>query len=187
MKFCSQCGRPVTLAVPDDDNMARHVCNSCHTIHYQNPKIITGCVAEWQGKILLCKRAIEPRYGKWTLPAGFMECGETVQAGAVRETREEAQADVVDTSLYALYNIPHISHVYILFRGTVKQGLAAPGTESLETGFFGEAEIPWDELAFPINREIIQLYFKEHKQNQFSVHMGDIYRDADNKIQIRRA
>ncbi|HEV8517020.1 MAG TPA: NUDIX hydrolase, partial [Burkholderiales bacterium] len=115
MKFCSQCGAPVELRIPQGDTLPRHVCGACQTIHYQNPRMIVGCIPEWQDKILLCKRGIEPRYGLWTVPAGFMENGETTYQGALRETLEEANANVEIGPLYSLYNIPHINQVYILF------------------------------------------------------------------------
>ena len=116
MKFCSQCSAPVALRIPDGDALPRHVCTACGTIHYQNPKMVVGCIPEWEDKVLLCRRAIEPRRGMWTVPAGFMENGETTFQGAIRETLEEANARVEVDSLYALYNIPHISQVYLLFR-----------------------------------------------------------------------
>ena len=116
VKFCSQCGAPVELRIPEGDTLPRFVCGACQTIHYQNPRMIVGCIPEWEDKILLCRRAIEPRHGLWTVPAGFMENGETTFQGAARETLEEANARVEVGQLYALYNIPHINQVYILFR-----------------------------------------------------------------------
>ena len=186
MKYCSKCGATVTLKIPKGEHELRHVCDVCHTIHYINPKIITGCLAEWQGKVLLCKRAIEPRLGKWTIPAGFMECGETIMEGAARETHEEALAVVENMQLFAVYNITHISHVNTMFRGTVKEGRAAPGDESLEVGFFSEEEIPWDELAFPVTTEMLQRYFEDRRTGSFSLHMADVYRDESNIIHITR-
>jgi ADP-ribose pyrophosphatase YjhB (NUDIX family) len=124
MKFCSNCGHAVTLKVPPGDTVPRHVCDSCDTIHYLNPRMVVGCIVEWDNRILLCKRAIGPRYGYWTVPAGFMENGETTQAGAARETLEEANARVEVGPLYALYNIPHINQVYMLFRARLLPGKA---------------------------------------------------------------
>ena len=109
MKYCSQCGASVELKIPEGDTLPRYICGNCATIHYSNPKIVAGCIAEWDERILLCKRAIEPRYGLWTLPAGFMENNETVAQAAMRETLEEANARVDTIEMYALYNIPHIS------------------------------------------------------------------------------
>ena len=116
MKFCSNCALPVVQRVPPGDNLPRWVCDACGEIHYQNPKLVVGAIPEWEGRLLLCRRAIEPRYGLWTVPAGFMENGETTFEGAMRETLEEANARVEIGPLYALYNIPHINQVYILFR-----------------------------------------------------------------------
>ena len=137
--------------MPEGDNRERAVCSACDTIHYQNPKIVAGALPVWEDRILLCKRAIEPRYGTWTLPAGFMENGETVEQGARRETHEEARAELQELSLYTMLSIPHISQVYIMFRGQLMaEDAFSPGDESLETTLFAEHEIPWDEIAFPV-------------------------------------
>ena len=117
MKFCSHCGNPVSQKVPEGDNRLRHVCDHCQTIHYQNPRIVAGCLPVWGRRVLLCRRAIHPRYGFWTLPAGFMENGETVEQAARRETYEEACARVGELQLYTLFDLPHINQVYMLFRG----------------------------------------------------------------------
>lgn len=176
MRYCSQCGSGVTFTVPEGDNMPRHVCVECGTIHYQNPKIVVGCLPEWEDKLLLCKRAIEPRYGLWTLPAGFMENGETVQEGAARETLEEAEAQVEVGALYALFNLPHINQVYMLFRARLLAPDFGPGTESLETQLMCESEIPWDEIAFPVIHESLQLYFRDRATGQFPLRTGSIRR-----------
>jgi ADP-ribose pyrophosphatase YjhB (NUDIX family) len=179
MNFCSQCGSPVSFRVPPGDNLPRYVCDSCNTIHYQNPRIIAGCIAEWQDQILLCRRAIEPRHGFWTLPAGFMENGETVHQGAAREANEEANAIITEMSLFCSFSIPHISQVYMMFRGRLHQGEASPGEESLEVALFDEADIPWDELAFPVIQETLKLYYDDRRNGRFIVHSGDIIRDRD--------
>ena len=150
MKFCSQCGSEVELRIPAGDTLPRFVCPVCHTIHYQNPKMVVGCIPEWEGRILLCRRAIAPREGKWTLPAGFMENNETLAQGAARETLEEANARVEIRELYAVYNLPHISQVYLLFRAKLLDLDFSPGIESLEVKLFEEHEIPWDEMAFRV-------------------------------------
>lgn len=186
MKFCSACGASVIIRIPPGDNMPRHVCDSCDTIHYHNPKVVNGCVAEWQDKILLCKRAIEPRYGLWTLPAGFMENGETTWEGAARETYEEACASVTDLKLYGVFNLPHINQVYIMFRGNIADGIAKAGAESLDVGFYEEADIPWDELAFPVVKETLKLYLEDRKRGEFSTKLGDIIRHADQSLEIIR-
>ncbi len=161
MKYCSQCGSEVNLSIPDGDDRHRHVCDDCDTIHYSNPKIIAGCVPVFEDKILLCKRAIEPRYGKWTLPAGFMENLESVEEGAIRETWEEARAEVTIDSLYTVFSLPEISQVYMLFRGHLKEPVFASGPESLDVGLFSEDEIPWDELAFPVVKKTLKHFFSD--------------------------
>jgi len=186
MKYCSACGALVALTIPEGDSLPRYVCTSCGAIHYQNPKIITGCIATWNEKILLCRRAIEPRRGLWTMPAGFMENNETAQYGAARETMEEAQAQVSDLKLFGVFNIPHISQVYLMFTGHVLDGYSAPGSESLETNWFDETEIPWQQLAFPVVYESLQLYFKDKNNHHETVHFGDIIRDKDNEVTINR-
>jgi len=174
MKFCSNCGAPVALKIPAGDSLPRHVCGACGTIHYQNPKMVVGCIVEWEDRILLCKRAIEPRYGLWTVPAGFMENGETTYQGAVRETLEEANARIEIGPLYALYNIPHISQVYILFRAQLLDLDFSPGIESLEVRLFEEQDIPWDELAFRPVRFTLQNYFADRKAGNFQFRLGDL-------------
>ena len=186
MKYCCECASPVILKIPEGDTLPRYVCENCHTIHYQNPKVITGCIAVWEEKILLCRRAIEPRYGKWTLPAGFMENKETTQQGAARETLEEAQAVVSDLQLFGVFNIPHISQIYVMFRANVTDGHFGPSHESLETQLFTRENIPWNELAFPVVHECLELYFADKKNHHFTVHFGDIIRDKQNKVMISR-
>lgn len=174
MKFCSQCGAAVALRVPEGDSLPRHVCTACATIHYQNPKMVVGSIPEWQGKILLCRRAIEPRRGLWTVPAGFMENGETTFQGALRETLEEANARVEIDSLYALYNIPHINQVYLLFRARLLDLDFSPGAETLETKLFDEHEIPWEEIAFATVRHTLTRYYADRKSGSYPFHMGTI-------------
>ncbi len=186
MKFCTQCGASVTLRIPERDNLPRYVCEACAFIHYQNPKIVAGCLPEWEGKILLCRRAIEPRYGLWTLPAGFMENGESTVQAAAREALEEANAVVDDLALYGMYSLTHISQVYLMFRGRLREGRASPGTESLEVKLFTEAEIPWREMAFTVITETLVRYFEERRSGNFSLQMGDINRDPDGRVSIKR-
>ncbi len=174
MKFCSQCGAGLDYKVPPGDNRPRHCCDRCGTVHYQNPKIVAGCIPEWEGQILLCRRAIEPRYGLWTLPAGFMENGETSVQAAVRETLEEATARVDVHGLYALFNLPHVNQVYMMFRSRLLDLDFAPGEESQEVALFNEADIPWDQLAFPTIRQTLQLYFRDRQAGLFDFHLGDI-------------
>jgi ADP-ribose pyrophosphatase YjhB (NUDIX family) len=176
MKFCSNCGSAVSLKVPAGDTLPRHVCEGCGTIHYQNPKIIVGCIPEYEDRILLCKRAIEPRYGLWTVPAGFMENGETTSQGAARETLEEANARVEVGPLYALYNIPHINQVYILFRARLLDLDFHPGVETLETRLYTEAEVPWPEIAFATVRNTLTHYYGDRRRGEFGLHVGTIER-----------
>ena len=174
MKFCSQCGSTVELRIPEGDNLPRFVCNACDTIHYENPKIVAGCIPEWENQILLCKRAIEPRRGLWTLPAGFMENNETTAEAALRETLEEAKAQAEIIDLYALFNIPHISQVYLMFRARLLNLDFGPGAESLEVQLFHEHEIPWEDLAFPVIHETLKRYYAERKQQQDTLQIGNI-------------
>ena len=176
MKFCSNCGAPVSLKVPPGDSLPRHVCDACNTIHYENPRLIVGCIPEWEDRILLCRRAIEPRHGLWTVPAGFMENGETTLQGAARETLEEANARVEIGPLYALYNIPHINQVYVLFRGRMLDIDFSPGAETLETRLFTEKEIPWDEIAFLSVRNTLDHYYTDRRNGEFKFHLGTIER-----------
>jgi ADP-ribose pyrophosphatase YjhB (NUDIX family) len=176
MKFCSNCGSPVTLKVPAGDSLPRHVCDTCNAIHYQNPRMIVGCIPEWEDRILLCRRAIEPRYGLWTVPAGFMENGETTFQGAARETLEEANARVEVGALYALYNIPHINQVYMLFRARLLDTDFSAGAETLETRLFTEPEIPWEQIAFATVRNTLTHYFDDRKRGEYKFHMGTIER-----------
>lgn len=180
MKYCSECGSPVELLIPECDDRPRHVCATCGVVHYQNPKIVVGCIPEWEDRILLCRRAIEPRYGLWTLPAGFMENGETSKQGAARETLEEAKARVDVGGLYTLFNLPHIDQVYLIFRSRLLDLDFGPGAESLEVRLFREEEIPWQALAFPVITESLGLYFRDRRNGGFEVRSGDIVRlDGD--------
>jgi ADP-ribose pyrophosphatase YjhB (NUDIX family) len=177
MKFCSHCGSSrVALRVPDGDNLPRLVCAECGTIHYQNPKIVVGCLPEWQGRVLLCKRAIEPRYGLWTLPAGFLENGESIVAGALRETLEEAHARVEPTDLYTVISLPQINQVYMVFRARLIDLDFGPGSESLEVKLCDEAEIPWESLAFRTIARTLRNYFLDRKQGAFPVRVSALER-----------
>jgi ADP-ribose pyrophosphatase YjhB (NUDIX family) len=174
MNYCSACSAPVSLRVPPGDALPRHVCDTCGTVHYQNPKLVVGCIPEWEDRILLCRRAIEPRRGLWTVPAGFMENGETTMAGAARETLEEACARVEVLDLYALYNIPHISQVYVLFRARLLDLDFAAGEESLEVRVFWVPEMPWADLAFATVRNTLTHYWDDRRAGGFRLHVGTI-------------
>lgn len=176
MNFCSHCGAAVTLRIPAGDTLPRYICGTCQLIHYQNPKIVVGTIPERGRQILLCRRAIEPRYGLWTLPAGFMENHETTVEGAARETREEAHARVAMGPLYSIFNLPHISQVYMIYRAQLLDLEFRAGTESLEVKLFAEHEIPWADLAFTVVHDILKLYFQDAHSGQFGFHVGEIRR-----------
>jgi ADP-ribose pyrophosphatase YjhB (NUDIX family) len=185
MKFCSECAHPVALAVPEGDNRPRYVCPNCHTIHYENPKMVIGSLPVWeqdgQFKVLLCKRAIEPRYGYWTLPAGFMENAETTAEAAIRETVEEAGANIELGSLFSLLNVAHVHQVHLFYLARLVDLDFAPGIESLEVELFSEEEIPWDDLAFPTIRTTLELFFADRVKVRetsapYAFHTQDIVR-----------
>ncbi|MDD9893928.1 MAG: NUDIX hydrolase [Gammaproteobacteria bacterium] len=159
MSYCLKCGAPAEYKIPDGDNRERLICSNCGYIHYENPKNIVGAlVTNDKGEVLLCKRAIEPRYGLWTLPAGFMEGGETLEEGAARETREEACAEIEVGPLLCAVSIPFIPQVYVIFMGTLPDGKHAAGPESLETAWFKPEDIPWEQLAFPVITQALQYW-----------------------------
>ena len=164
--------------IPAGDDRPRYVCDSCDTVFYHNPKIIAGCIAEWGDRILLCRRAIEPRSGAWTLPAGFMENGESTPDAAAREAMEEACARVEVGALHCYFSIPRISQVYVIFLARLLDPAVAAGPESLEVGLFDEASIPWDELAFPSIERALERYFEDRRRGQFGTHVEEIHRRA---------
>ena len=176
MKYCNLCGAEVEWRVPDGDTHSRHVCPRCSTVHYSNPKVVVGCLPRWSDQVLMCKRAIEPRYGLWTLPAGFLEDNETTIEGAVRETWEEAGARVNVVGLYTLFNLPHANQVYVMFLADLKTPEFGPGTESLEVKLYDEADIPWSEIAFPVVEQTLKLFFEDRRRGRFGTHTGDIIR-----------
>ena len=174
IKFCNSCGSPVSQRVPEGDTFSRAVCDTCGTIQYQNPKIVVGCLPAYGERILICKRAIEPRYGLWTLPAGFMENDESASEGAAREALEEANARVEIEDLYTVYSIPHISQVYMMFRARLLDTDFSPGVESLEVKLVTADEIPWDQLAFTMVKRTLEHYFADRKRGVFAPRFGDI-------------
>ncbi len=176
MKFCSHCAAPLERRIPAGDSLPRYVCPACGTIHYTNPKVVVGCIPQWEDRILLCRRAIQPRRGLWTLPAGFLEDHETTLEGAARETLEEASARVEVADLYALFNLPHVNQVYLMFRARLLDLDYGPGPESLEVRLYEEREIPWQEIAFPVIEETLRLYFADRRSGCFPLHIGDIRR-----------
>lgn len=176
MKYCSRCGSSVVLGIPPGDDRPRYTCTSCGAIHYQNPRVVVGCIPEWRDKILFCRRAIEPRYGFWTLPAGYLENGETVSDGARRETYEEAGAVVKDLVPYGLYNICYVNQIYLMFRGRLSDLNFKPGPESMDVRLFTPDQIPWNDLAFPVIGKTLYHFIKEGTRSEFRFHIEDIER-----------
>lgn len=175
LKHCRQCGTAVQHRIPDDgDTKVRAVCPACHTIHYINPLNVVGTIPVWGDKVLLCKRNIEPRKGKWTLPAGFMELGETTTEGAARETVEEAGAQFDMQALFSLINVARVGQVHLFYRATLLSPTFAPGTETQEALLFDEADIPWDEIAFRTVKETLEHFFADRRAGHFGFHTLDI-------------
>ena len=174
IKFCNSCGGAVRYRIPEGDSLPRAVCDACGTIQYENPKIVVGCLPTYGERILICKRAIEPRYGLWTLPAGFMENHESAPQGAAREALEEANARVEIDDLYTVYSIPHISQVYMMFRARLIDPDVSPGIESLEVKLVTEDEIPWDQLAFAMVKRTLVHFLEDRRSGVFVPRFGDI-------------
>ena len=176
MNFCSNCGGRVTYRVPPGDHLPRYVCDACNTIHYNNPRIVVGCVPEYEGRILICRRAIEPRRGYWTVPAGFMENGETLQQAAARESQEEALADVKIGSLLSIVHVLHAQQVHVFFRATLVSPSFGAGPESLEVKLVDPADIPWADIAFPSTEFTLRRYLEDRAAGQESYHFTDFDR-----------
>jgi ADP-ribose pyrophosphatase YjhB (NUDIX family) len=174
IKFCRACGTAVNYLTPTDDNRDRAVCPACATVHYENPLNVVGTVPFWGDQVLLCRRNIEPRFGKWTLPAGFMELAETTAEGALRETVEEAGAHVELQGLFSVMNVARVGQVHLFYLARMLDTDLAPGPETIEARLFREDEIPWDELAFRTVRETLTFYFADRQTAQFGVHCADI-------------
>jgi ADP-ribose pyrophosphatase YjhB (NUDIX family) len=174
MKFCANCASPLAHKVPPGDNMPRFVCDACGEIHYQNPKLVVGSIPEFEGKILLCRRAIEPRYGYWTLPAGFMENAETTAQGALRETLEEAGAEVELGEPFSMISVPYVNQVHLFYRARVRDLGFKPGDETLEVALVEEARIPWKEIAFRTVGLTLKYWFADRKSGSFGFHAEDL-------------
>jgi ADP-ribose pyrophosphatase YjhB (NUDIX family) len=174
IRFCRACGGAVAYHVPADDNRERAVCSGCGAIHYENPLNVVGTVPTWGEQVLLCRRAIEPRRGLWTLPAGFLELGETSGQGALRETMEEAGAQVQLGPLFTVLDVVRVGQIHLFYRATMTSPDLDPGPESLEARLFDEADVPWDELAFRTVRETLRLFFADRRRGEFVVHTADI-------------
>ena len=175
IKHCKQCGTAVVYRLPDDgDTKERAVCPACHTVHYENPLNVVGTVPIWGAQVLLCKRAIEPRRGFWTLPAGFLELGESSAEGALRETVEESGAQVDLGPLFSVLDVPRVGQVHLFYRARLLSDVFNPGTETIEARLFAEDEIPWDEIAFRTVKETLEHYFADRKRGQYGFHQMDI-------------
>ncbi|GLR26398.1 ADP-ribose pyrophosphatase [Limnobacter litoralis] len=179
MKYCSACATELVFKVPEGDNRERACCPQCKAIHYVNPKVVVGTVPVHGERILLCKRAIEPRYGYWTLPAGFMELNETTHEGALRETLEEAGAHVELGPPFTMFDVLRAEQVHLFFRATLHEPVFKAGVESLDVKLFTEDEIPWDEIAFKTVTNTLKLFFEDRRKGKFSMHSGDIYDYTD--------
>ena len=175
IKHCRDCGSPVRYRLPDDgDTRQRAICTTCHVVHYENPLNVVGTVPYFGDRVLLCMRNIEPRLGKWTLPAGFMELGETTAQGAARETDEEAGAHFEMEGLFSVLSVPRVGQVHMFYRARLLHERFAPGPETQEARLFGEHEIPWDEIAFRTVRETLLRYFDDRRRGVYTVHTLDI-------------
>ncbi|WP_459617238.1 NUDIX hydrolase [Bordetella sp. 2513F-2] len=169
-RFCSQCGSPIQHRVPDGDNRERDICDHCGAIHYQNPRLVVGTVPVWEGRVLLCRRAIEPRYDTWTLPAGFMELGESTGQGAERETLEESGARIRLGALFTVIDVPQIEQVHVFYLAQALGPELDPGPESLEARYYDEDEVPWNELSFRTVATTLERYFADRRQGSFQTH-----------------
>ena len=174
MNYCSECGKTVVHRIPEGDNLPRFICEHCDTIHYQNPKLVVGCLPVWKEQVLLCKRAIEPCYGLWTLPAGFMENQESLEEAALRESHEEANANLEIEGIYSVISLPHINQIYVLYRAKLLDLDFFAGDESLDVQLFNEEDIPWEQIAFKTIETTLKHYFTDRKHNAYPVHNGVI-------------
>ena len=174
MKFCSNCGSPVMKRVPPGDSLPRWVCDHCGEIHYQNPRLVVGSIPAHEGKVLLCRRAIEPRYGYWTLPAGFMENDETTAQGALRETLEEAGARIELDAPFSMISVPRVNQVHLFYRARVLELGFKPGEETLEVALWEESNIPWPEIAFRTVGLTLKHWFADRGSGAFDFHAEDL-------------
>jgi ADP-ribose pyrophosphatase YjhB (NUDIX family) len=174
IQHCRRCGGRTEYRVPPDDNRERAICGACGEVHYENPLNVVGTVPVWGEQVLLCKRAIEPRLGLWTLPAGFLELGETTAAGALRETEEEAGAHIELQELFTVLNVVRVGQVHLFYRARLLDTHLDPGAETIEARLFREAEVPWDQIAFRTVRQTLEHFFADRRRGRFALHTGDI-------------
>ena len=174
MKFCSNCAAPVVKRVPPGDSLPRWVCDQCGEIHYQNPRLVVGSIPEFEGRLLLCRRAIEPRYAYWTVPAGFMENDETASQAALRETEEEAGAHIELLAPFSMICVPHVNQVHLFYRARLLDLQFKPGEESLEVALFEEASVPWPQIAFRTVATTLKRWYEDRAKGGFGFHAEDI-------------
>ncbi len=179
IQYCTQCGSKVETRIPPGDERARHVCTVCGNIHYQNPKMVVGCIPEYENRILLCRRDIEPRRGKWTLPAGFLENGESVRDGALRETFEEARLRAEIIAPYRLFDLVFVNQIYLMFRARILVPEFGPTHESSEVKLVYENDIPWDDIAFPVIQKTLLHYFRDRKTGIFEFQSLELAKPLD--------
>ena len=183
MNYCSACGSSnIVFEIPRGDTRSRYICQDCDLIFYENPKIVTGCILEWEQKILLCKRSIEPKLGMWTIPAGFMENHESVLEAATRELMEEACATATGLRLHGIYNLKYISQVYIIYYGKLKEGRVAAGEETFEVGLYEKEKIPWEKVAFPVVSESLNRYLEDCSIGEMKLHSIDMDRNDNGEV-----
>lgn len=185
-KFCAACAAPLEIKVPEGDNREREVCTKCETIFYSNPKIVAGAILESEGKLLLCRRAIEPRSNYWTVPAGFMENRESVMEAAAREAKEEACAQAETLYFQGMYNLKYNNQVYMMYRGSLRNGECAAGHETSEVLLCDADNIPWDEMAFDVIEYALKLYLEDRERLEFPVHEADLFRDESGRVKFAR-
>lgn len=185
-QFCPKCGGPIEYTVPAGDDRKRDICPRCDRIFYHNPLTVVGCIPEWAGRILMCRRAIEPRLGFWTLPAGFLEMHETTGDAGVRETREEACTEVDLGPLFSFINVAHIGQIHMFYRARMTSDVHQPGPESSETVLMDESEIPWRELAFPTIHRTLERYFTDRRAGLFRLHTEDVGQEDWQQMRLQR-
>lgn len=185
-QYCPKCGGPIEYTVPSGDDRGRDTCPRCERIFYHNPLVVVGCIPEWNDRILMCRRAIEPRLGFWTLPAGFLELGETTTQAGARETVEEARAEVSIGPLFTFINVAHIGQIHMFYRARMADDGHAPGLESSETALMHESEIPWRELAFPTIHRTLERYFADRRTGTFQLHTDDLGKDDWRRMRLQR-
>ncbi len=176
MNFCADCGGRVSVRTPAGDHLPRYICDQCGAVHYENPRIVAGCVPELDGRILLCKRGIEPRLGYWTVPAGFMENGETLQQAAARESREEALVSVDIGSLLSIVHVLPAHQVHVFFRARLRDHEFGVGPESLEVELVDPADIPWSDIAFPSTEFTLRRYLEDRASGREPYHFAELTR-----------